>query len=149
MSTGNNDNDSDSIPNDICANCGKVGKNKLENICKRCESIEYPYSNGDVQFYEAFEEGTNISHDTCRGDMYQLKTNQPLDENQFILDTFDAETFSDQAWKLFGRYISNNEHLEKLDLDSCRLADNEMAFLFSELVTSSSLKQISMSDNEM
>ena len=42
MSTGNNDNDSDSISNnDICANCGKEGCRSDMNSCNKCKSVKY------------------------------------------------------------------------------------------------------------
>ena len=56
--------------------------------------------------------------------------------------------FSNLAWKLLGRYIANNTHLITIGLCNCRISDDRMALLFSELVRSKSLDSVDLNNNE-
>ena len=76
----------------------------------------------------------------------QLRNNQPTNNNEFSLEESETAPFTNRAWRLLGRYIANNTHLQKLDLDGC-LTDEKMALLFSELAKSSSLQQMYASYN--
>jgi len=76
----------------------------------------------------------------------QLRNNQPTNNNEFSLEESETAPFTNRAWRLLGRYIANNTHLQKLDLDGC-LTDQKMTLLFSELRGSTSLQQMYASYN--
>ena len=90
------------------------------------------------QFNQAFGEHTGVSG-SCRADINRIKNNDP-DFTKLVLETFDAAEFTDLAWQLLGRYIANNNHLEKIDLEVCNLTNEKMVLLFKELVKSSICK---------
>ena len=76
----------------------------------------------------------------------RLRNNQPMppicNNNEFSLGSLDVTfRFTDLSWKLLGRYISNNIHLKRVRLDGCE-TDQNMALLFSELTSSSSLEAL-------
>ena len=76
----------------------------------------------------------------------RLRNNQPMppicNNNEFSLGSLDVTfRFTDLSWKLLGRYISNNIHLKRVRLDGCE-TDQNMALLFSELTSSSSLERL-------
>ena len=85
-------------------------------------------------FNQAFGENTGISVD-CREDIRFIKNNVE-GTRMFRLGISDTRRFTDLAWRLLGQYISNDTELNELDLDGCRLTDEKMASLFSELVRS-------------
>ena len=110
-------------------------------------SSEEEYSDQEVEdeeFNQAFGRHTDISSH-IRKHIKRIKSNNP-DYTAFVLDTSGTLYFSDQAWRLLGRYIANNTHLEFLDLDGCGITDEKMALLFSGLVESQ-LKDIDIRDN--
>jgi len=100
----------------------------------------------DEQFNQAFGEHTGISK-SCSGDINDIKNNDP-DETELILNSSDVERFTDLSWRLLGRYIANNIHLEALVLSCCRLTDENMALLFRELPSSSSISALDMRMND-
>lgn len=102
----------------------------------------------ELQHRLAFGRYTDVISDECLEEIRMIKNNQPTDSNVFLLNVEDADEFTDQAWKLLGRYIANNTHLVKIDLDGCHLTDEKMTLFFSELVRSSSLKSLLLGDNE-
>jgi len=86
-------------------------------------------------FNQAFGEHTGISQ-YCREDIRFIKNNVE-GARMLRLGISDARCFTDLAWRLLGQYIiSNDTELSELDLDGCRLTDEKMALLFSELVRS-------------
>ena len=100
----------------------------------------------EEQFNQAFGEHTGISAD-CRDIVNRIKNNDNELNYFSIPDSSDAELFTNQAWKLFGRYIANNTHLQKLSLLDFHLNDEQMAVLFGELISSVSLEWLCMSYN--
>jgi len=100
----------------------------------------------DEQFNQAFKEHANIDEEV-RDYIKDIKDNNS-DFHDFVLRSSDADEFTDQAWRLLGRYIANNTHLYRLDLDGSRLTDEKMAVLFGELVSSRSLERLDADDNE-
>jgi len=102
-------------------------------------------ANNNMELYQAFLP-SGISDD-CLSNILFIKSNN-VDTDDFSLSSFDAETFTDQAWTLLGRYIANNTHLVEIDLNGCHLTDGKMSFLFRELVGSTSLKTLLLSDND-
>ena len=97
---------------------------------------------------EVFGRYTDTISEQCLNDIRLIKNNEPTKANEFLLESSDADGFTDQAWKLLGRYIANNTHLVKIDLNDCGITDEKMTLLFRELVRNSSLKQLLISDNE-
>lgn len=95
---------------------------------------------------QAFERA-NISEE-CINDIRLIKNNQPTNNDEFLLNTDDADEFTDQAWTLLGRCIANNTHLVEIDLNGCHLTDEKMSLLFRELVESCSLKVLLLNTNE-
>ena len=89
----------------------------------------------------------DVLSEECRNDIRLIQDNN-ADTDEFLLNTTDAEEFTDLAWKLLGQYIANNMYLSTVDLDRCRITDEKMTLLFRELVRSSSLKVLHLSDNE-
>ena len=76
----------------------------------------------------------------------RLRNNQPMppicNNNEFSLGSLDVTfRFTDLSWQLLGRYISNNIHLKRVRLDGCT-TDHNMALIFSELTSSSSLEAL-------
>ena len=57
--------------------------------------------------------------------MNRIKNNDANVE-EFQLRIYDTSRFTDQAWRLLGRYIANNTHLEKVDLHRCGITDQKM-----------------------
>jgi len=93
----------------------------------------------DDQFYHAFGEHTGISKD-CRDLINRIKNNakDEYGDSDLEIDTFNAENFTDMAWRLLGRYIANNIHLSELNFDDCGITDVIASLLFRELVSTSS-----------
>jgi len=99
----------------------------------------------DDQFNQAFGKHTRISLSSRKyiNDMRQLARRV----KDFTLKRSDADRFTDQAWRLLGRYIANNTHLEKITLNDCGISNEKMASLFYELTYSTSLRQLDLSVN--
>ena len=98
----------------------------------------------ELHHQQAF--GNILISDECQNEIRLIQNNQPTNNNEFALEESETAPFTNRAWRLLGRYIANNTHLQKLDLDGC-LTDEKMALLFSELVKSSSLQQMYASYN--
>ena len=99
----------------------------------------------DEQHQQAFGEHTHICQEV-RDCINGIKNNHP-DVNDIKIRSSDAEKFTDLSWRLLGRYIANNSHLEKVILIRCDLTDETMASLFCELTYSSSLKDLYLCRN--
>ena len=99
----------------------------------------------ELQYQQAFRH--DVLSEECLHDIRLIKSNN-ADTEDFSLNTYDADEFTNQAWRLLGKYIANNMYLSRVDLDNCNLTDENMTFLFGELVRSSSLKQLLLCDNE-
>jgi len=100
----------------------------------------------EEQFNQAFGEHTGLCHEV-RDYINGIKNNQPNVINELKMGSSIAEKFNDLAWKLLGRYIANNTHLEKVDLIQCGITDEKMTLLFGELTHSTSLTHLNLSDN--
>jgi len=100
----------------------------------------------DEQFEQAFGEHTGISEESIE-DINKIKNN---DVNVDVLSMWSSDTnlFTNQAWRLLGRYIANNTHLTRFDLDEKNITDDIMTSLFSELTSSTSLERIDLDCNE-
>jgi len=72
-----------------------------------------------------------------------IKNNHP-NVNELEVRSSDAEKSTDQAWRLLGRYIANNNHLTNIDLGSCGITDQKMVSLFDELKCSVSLTKLTI-----
>jgi len=96
------------------------------------------------QFNQAFGEHTGISQ-TRR--IYINDVRQLQRVKNFSLQRSDANHFTDLAWRLLGRYIAKNNHLNKIDLDCCGITNQNMSSLFSELVSSTSLTSFRLVGN--
>jgi len=99
----------------------------------------------DEQFYQAFGEHTGIDEEV-RGYVNKIRNNNH-DVNKLVLRSDHTNEFTDLARRLLGRYIANNTHLEKLDLDESGLTDEQIIPLFSELTSSKSLDRLDLDDN--
>ena len=99
------------------------------------------------QFNQAFCEHTGISED-CRYDMNCIKNNLP-NVNELNMRLSDTSYFTDLSWRLLGRYIANNNQLEKVDLLCCGITDEIMASLFGELTYSTSLVYLTLCGNNI
>ena len=100
----------------------------------------------EEQFNQAFGEHTGISEEG-REDIENIKNN---DVNVDVLSMWssDTERFTNQAWRLLGRYIANNTHLKRFDLDERNITDDIMTSLFSELTSSVSLERFDLDCND-
>ena len=58
--------------------------------------------------------GNILISDECQNEIRLIQNNQPTNDNKFSLHIDDAVLFRDLAWKLLGRYIANNTHLEAI-----------------------------------
>lgn len=83
------------------------------------------------QYQQAFGVHTGIS-EACK---------------EIVKNSEDTENFTNQAFRLLGQYIANNTILENINLCVCRLTDEKMASLFSELTHSTSLINLNLSVN--
>jgi len=107
------------------------------------------------EFYQAFGDHTGISNDFREAiDLIKDNSNQIDEVDIGIYDSFpivglgqDTSHFNNLAWMLFGRYIANNTHLKNIDLTNCNITDRKITLFFSELVRSSSLKELILGDN--
>jgi len=92
----------------------------------------------DEEFEQAFGGYTRISQ-PCRDSIHHIKEN-----NGSLVELFLVEGlhFSELAWRLLGRYIANNTHLERLIINGC--LENQIMSLFT---ISRSLKEFDISDN--
>jgi len=75
-----------------------------------------------------------------------------IKDNNYLLKDFklqpsDAGKFTNLSWRLLGRYIANNNYLERVDLVRCSISDEKMASLFYELTYSSSLTHLHLCHN--
>jgi len=97
----------------------------------------------------AFGEHTGISKG-IRERIDNVRQLRQVSLNRFALySSSQTERFTDQAWRLLGRYIANNTHLEDMSLSNCNLiTDQKMTLLFSDLSSSKSLTQLRLSGNE-
>jgi len=99
----------------------------------------------DEQHQQAFGEHTGLCRE-ARDCINGIKNNH-YGVNELKISSSDAEKFTDLAWRLLGRYIANNSHLEKVFLIRCGITDEKMASLFYELTYSSSLKDLYLCHN--
>jgi len=108
----------------------------------------------DEHFNRAFGGHTGISNE-CREVIALIKDNShqfdevDVGDNELIIQRYDSYRFTDEAWKLLGRYIANNTHLKRIDLDDCGLTDEQMALLFRYLISSVSLERLDLEDNDI
>jgi len=99
----------------------------------------------EEQYQAAFGEHTGLS-DHCRFMIDKIKRNF-INFDILRLIELGIGGFPNLAWKLLGRYIANNTHLTILDLRHCRISDEKIALLFSELVGSGSLDSVDLDSN--
>ena len=99
----------------------------------------------DQQHNQAFGYYTDISEEV-QAFIKDIKDNNS-DVNELVIRSDDADDFTDQAWRLLGRYIANNTHLNILDLDESRLTDEKIILLFNELTSSKSLERLDLDCN--
>jgi len=102
---------------------------------ERQAEAELEHQVAEIEYEAAFGEHSGISA-KCRDDINNIKNNNEYDE--FTLSPGDAAHFINfnLPWKLLGKYISNNTHLKRLELNECQITDERMASLFSGLVRS-------------
>ena len=100
----------------------------------------------DEQFNQAFGEHTGIDEEV-RVYINSIKDNVS-DVYELMLRSDEIDGFTDLAWTLFGRYVANNTHLTKLDLEECSLSDEQIISLFSELTSSKSLDRLDLDGND-
>ena len=93
----------------------------------------------------AFGEHTGLDLD-IRGEIDQIRDNAN-DFTQFEIGRYDADQFTNLAWRLLGRYIAPNTHLQRVVLDECGITDEIMALLFEELVSSLSVERLDLDSN--
>ena len=65
---------------------------------------------------EQFELAFGQIYNHLQDEMRDIKNNNPLVKSFFIFDRDDVNGFTDLSWKLLGRYIANNTHLQELQL---------------------------------
>lgn len=99
----------------------------------------------EVQHKQSFGEDSGISQ-YCKNSIALIRDNND-DLIEFLLGFEDGRVFSDLAWQLLGRYIANNTHLEKVDLDGCGLTDDKMSALFREFTKSCSIITLDLMEN--
>ncbi|KAK1746107.1 hypothetical protein QTG54_002714 [Skeletonema marinoi] len=59
------------------------------------------------------------------------------------------QLMNDEEWEELGRAISNNTHLESLDLNSGALSDQKLSGLFRRLMRSNSTYYVRLYENEL
>jgi len=99
----------------------------------------------ELQYQQAFRH--DVLSEECLNDTRLIRSNN-ADTEEFLLNTYDADGFTNQAWRLLGRYIANNTHLSTVDLDACRINDEKMTLLFTDLAKSTSLNNILLGNND-
>ena len=111
--------------------------------------------NDEEQFQIAFGELSHISR-RCGERIYNIKNNIPdttndLGPTHFSLGFDDSDCFTDLAWELFGRYIANNTHLLRLDLNDASMTASDMSIFFRELAQNGggTLKELQLIGNEV
>ena len=72
-------------------------------------------SEDDEQFNQSFGEHTGISK-VLRNYINDARQLSSPRAKSFSLYHYDTRRFTNQAWRLLGRYIANNNRLEKVDL---------------------------------
>ena len=75
------------------------------------------------ELIQAFGYRFDIS-DEFRQDIIDIRDDNP-DVKGVTIRPSDADEFNDLAWRLLGRYIANNTHLVKINLDGCSLTDEK------------------------
>jgi len=71
--------------------------------------------------------------------------NNAINRDCLVLDSSDTAHFTNLAWKLLGQYSINNTHLTSIFfLRSPNFTDENMALLFGELLSSSSISSLTL-----
>lgn len=99
----------------------------------------------DEQFRQVFNGECDIT-ETCLDTVINIKNNHPSTTDLFVNSINDH--FTSLGWRLLGRYIANNIHLDEVKLINFSITDGVIVSLFSELVRSSSLKEMSLQSNQ-
>ena len=99
----------------------------------------------EVQHKQSFGEDSGISQ-YCKSSIALIRDNND-DLIEFLLGFEDGRKFSDLAWQLLGRYIANNTHLKKVDLEGSGLNDAKMSALFRGLTKSNSIYILDLMEN--
>ena len=106
----------------------------------------------DEQFEQAFGDNSGLQL-YCKVVIEYIKNNNgsviefDAERSTTLFSPPSTDQFTDLAWRLLGRYISNNTHLKRITLNSQNLTDKKMGLLFSELERSVSLNKLDMSSN--
>ena len=100
------------------------------------------------QFQLAFGEPYFTVSQYCRNEIQMIKNNDP-NLTEFEVSSYLANSLSDLAWDLLGRYMANSDYLKLLDLACINLSDETTIVLFNSLVKSSSLDEILLCNNEI
>jgi len=75
--------------------------------------------------------------------------NNAINRDCLVLDSSDTASFTNLAWKLLGRYTRNNTHLTSIwFLRAPHFTDENMALLFGELSSSSSINKLKLRMSE-
>ena len=93
---------------------------------------------------EQFELAFGEVHRHKRDDIRDIKNNNPLVKSFFIFERNDINGFSDISWRLLGRYIANNTHLQELHFSGIGFSDETIVQLFQELTKSNSITNLNI-----
>jgi|SaaInl74LU_5_DNA_1037368.scaffolds.fasta_scaffold19742_1 Ran GTPase-activating protein (RanGAP) involved in mRNA processing and transport len=101
----------------------------------------------DVPFIEEEEE----EEDWFDGYLQSVRENNPLSKTLSLNGQYHerVRNMVDDDWEELGFDITNNNHMESLDLYDGALNDHKMIFFFKKLTRSSSVKNLSLKDNRL
>ena len=102
---------------------------------------------GDSESYDDDSEVTLTAEEALRGEICCVKSNNPYFKYLRCTSNNDAiQNFTNEQWEQLGRDISNNTHLECIDLSN-GLIDDKMSFFFGGLTGSKSIQELIMRYN--
>ena len=87
-----------------------------------------------------------MSNNSENSEFREIKENDP-NTTSLIGDDTHFENVTDDGWEELGRDISNNTHLEYLELGSTALNDRNMSLLCRGLTRSTSIDHVTLYDN--
>lgn len=102
----------------------------------------------DEQHHRAF---STLCNTDTRANIALIRDNDSSTTSFYLRYLWVMELNTGLAWQLLGRYIANNTHLKHLQIcsNSNCFNDERMVILFGELVSSSSIERIDLSDNQI
>jgi len=104
----------------------------------------------DAPFIEE-EEEEEEEEDWFDGYLQSVRENSPLSKTLSLNGQYHerVQNMVDGDWEELGFDITNNTHMESVDLYDGALNDHKMIFFFKKLTRSSSVKNLSLKDNRL